>query len=242
MIPDIVIESLPQLLDGAWITIQLTFLSVGIGLFLALPCALMRVSGKLWMNIPAQAFILYFRGTPLLVQIFLIYYGSGQFREFLDSVGLWYFFREAYFCSVLSLTLNTAAYTAEILRGAIQSVPWGEVEAGRACGMSTSLLYRRIILPKAFRLAWPAYTNEVVFLLQASSLVSIITVMDITGVARVIAARSFAIYELYIAAAVLYLILVYGLLFIFRRIENRITRHMRSRPHSSDGMELPMPG
>jgi len=242
MIPDIVLESLPQLLDGAWITIQLTFISVSIGLCLAVPFALMRVSKNPWFFAPAQAFILYFRGTPLLVQIFLIYYGSGQFRVFLDSVGLWYLFKEAYFCSILSLTLNTAAYTAEILRGAIQSVPWGEVEAGRACGMSTPLLYRRIILPKAFRLAWPAYTNEVVFLLQATSLVSIITVMDITGVARVIAARSFAIYELYIAAALLYLVLVYGLLFIFRKVETRITRHMRSRPHSTDGVELPMPG
>ncbi|MFW5792476.1 MAG: ABC transporter permease, partial [Desulfohalobiaceae bacterium] len=198
-------------------------------LFLAVPCALMRVSRKPWLNIPAQGFILYFRGTPLLVQIFLIYYGSGQFREFLDSVGLWYFFREAYFCSVLSLTLNTAAYTAEILRGAIQSVPWGEIEAGRACGMSTSKLYRRIILPKAFRLAWPAYTNEVVFMLQATSLVSIITVMDLTGQARSIASRTYAIYEMYITAAVLYLVLVYLLLYCFRKLERNITAHLRDR-------------
>lgn len=242
MLPEIILKSLPQLLDGAWITIQLTFMSVSLGLCLAVPCALLRVSKKPWRNIPAQGFILYFRGTPLLVQIFLIYYGSGQFREILTTLGLWTFFREAYFCSVLTLTLNTTAYTAEILRGAIQSVPWGEIEAGRACGMSQGLLYRRIILPKAFRLAWPAYTNEVVFLLQATSLVSIITVMDITGVARVIAARSFAIYELYITAAVFYLVMVYGLLFVFRRIEDRITRHLRARPHSEDGVELPMPG
>ena len=103
-------------------------------------------------------------------------------------------------------------------------------------GMSRFLLLRRIILPKAFRLAWPAYTNEVVFLLQASSLVSIITIMDITGVARVIASRSFAIYEMYIAAAIIYLILVYGLLFVFRKIERRITRHLRSRPQRQDPM------
>ncbi len=242
MLPDIVIESLPKLLDGAWVTIQLTFLSVSLGMCLALPFALLRVSKSLWLKVPAQAFILYFRGTPLLVQIFLIYYGSGQFREVLAALGLWQFFREAYFCSVLSLTLNTAAYTAEILRGAIQSVPYGEIEAGRACGMSTALLYRRIILPKAFRLAWPAYTNEVVFLLQATSLVSIITIMDITGVTRVIAARSFAIYEMYTTAALFYLAMVYGLLFVFRKIEDRITRHLRQRPHSDAGVELPMAG
>ncbi len=242
MLPEIVIESLPKLLDGAWITIQITFLSVFLGFFLAVPAALMRVSGNPLLYVPSQAFILYFRGTPLLVQIFLIYYGSGQFRELLTSIGLWQFFREAYFCAVLSLTLNTGAYTAEILRGAIQAVPWGEIEAGRAMGMSRFLLYRRIILPKAFRLAWPAYTNEVVFLLQATSLVSIITIMDITGVARVIAARSFAIYELYIAAAALYLVLVYGLLYIFRKIEYRITRHLRARSKSAESMDLPMPG
>jgi ABC-type arginine/histidine transport system permease subunit len=124
--------------------------------------------------------------------------------------------------------LNTAAYSAEIFRGGIQGVPYGEIEAGRACGMSGALLYRRIILPKALRIAWPAYTNEVIFLLQASSLVSIITVMDITGVARVIAARSFAFYELFLTAAVLYLILVYLVLFLFQRIERRISSYLRT--------------
>jgi His/Glu/Gln/Arg/opine family amino acid ABC transporter permease subunit len=222
----IVWESLPRLLHGTLVTVEVTAISVVIGLCLAVPLALMRVSHNPILRAPVYAFIFYFRGTPLLVQIFLIYYGSGQFKDVLFQIGLWTFFREAHFCAVLSLTLNTAGYTAEILRGAIQAVPFGEVEAGRACGMSGTLLYRRIILPKAFRLAWPAYTNEVVFLLQATSLVSIITLMDITGVARVIAARSFAFYELFIAAALLYLILVYGVLFVFRRIEIRISGHL----------------
>jgi His/Glu/Gln/Arg/opine family amino acid ABC transporter permease subunit len=229
-----ILDSLPRLLDGTWITIQVTGLSVVIGLCLAVPLALMRVSKNpaLWM--PVYGFIFYFRGTPLLVQIFLIYYGSGQFQDVLSQIGLWMLFREAYFCAVLSLTLNTAAYTAEILRGAIQGVPWGEIEAARACGMSGALLYRRIILPKAFRLAWPAYTNEVVFLLQASSLVSIITLMDITGVARVIAARTFAFYELFLTAAAIYLILVYGVIWAFRKIEYRISGHLRAAPEISD--------
>jgi His/Glu/Gln/Arg/opine family amino acid ABC transporter permease subunit len=225
----IISESLPALLRGAVLTVQLTVLSVTIGLCLAVPLALMRVSKNPLVRMPVYGFIFYFRGTPLLVQIFLIYYGSGQFQDLLSQVGLWTFFREAYFCAVLSLTLNTAAYTAEILRGAIESVPHGEIEAAKACGMSGFLMNRRIILPIAFRLAWPAYTNEVVFLLQATSLVSIITLMDITGVARVMAARTFAFYELFIAAAILYLIMVYGVLFLFRRIENRIMRHLASR-------------
>ncbi len=223
---DIVIRSLPRLLNGALITLQITALGVLLGFFLAVPLSLMRVSKNRLLSLPAYGFIFYFRGTPLLVQIFLIYYGSGQFQEFLSQIGLWKFFREAYFCSVLSLTLNTAAYSAEIFRGGIEAVPYGEIEAAKACGMSGTLLQRRIILPKALRIAWPAYTNEVIFLLQASSLVSIITVMDITGVARVIAARSFAFYELFLTAAILYLILVYGLLFVFKRIENRITAYL----------------
>ena len=227
LIPDIVIDSLPRLLSGTWVTIQITALSVSIGLCLAVPVALMRVAKNRLISTPSYVFCFYFRGTPLLVQIFLIYYGSGQFVGFLETVGLWQFFKQAYFCAVLTLTLNTAAYTAEILRGAIEAVPWGEIEASRACGMSKPLMYRRIVLPKAFRLAWPAYTNEVVFLLQATSLVSIITVMDLTGVTRVISARSFAFYELFIAAALIYLALVYGILFVFRRIEHRITGHLQ---------------
>jgi His/Glu/Gln/Arg/opine family amino acid ABC transporter permease subunit len=221
----IIIENLPKLLSGVLVTIELTASSVSIGLCLAIPLALMRVSSNSWLRMPAHGFIFYFRGTPLLIQIFLIYYGSGQFQDLLSRIGLWTFFREAYFCGILSLTLNTAAYTAEILRGAIQAVPEGEIEAARACGMSGVLLYRRIVLPIATRLAWPAYTNEVVFLLQATSLVSIITLMDITGVTRLLAARHFAFYELFAAASVLYLVLVYGVIFVFGRIESRLMKH-----------------
>lgn len=226
---EIIWDSLPRMLDGAWLTIEITVVSVSIGLVLAVPLGLLRVSKNplLWM--PAYGYILYFRGTPLLVQIFLIYYGSGQFQPQLDALGLWVFFREAWFCAVLSLTLNTAGYTAEILRGAIQAVPHGEVEAARSCGMSGGLLYRRIILPKAFRLALPAYSNEVVFLFQATSLVSIIALMDLTGVARVIAARSFAIYELYITAGIIYLIVTYGILYVFKKVEFRLSGHLRDR-------------
>ena len=222
----IIADSFPRLLNGTWITIQITALSIALGFCLAIPLALMRVSKFRLLSVPTYGFIFYFRGTPLLVQIFLTYYGSGQFQDFLSQVGLWKLFREAYFCSVLSLTLNTAASSAEIFRGGIEGVPHGEIEAAKACGMSGALLYRRIIIPKALRIAWPAYTNEVIFLLQASSLVSIITLMDITGVARVIAARSFAFYELYLTAAAFYLVLVYGLLFVFKRIEKRITGYL----------------
>jgi octopine/nopaline transport system permease protein/arginine/ornithine transport system permease protein len=226
----VIFENLPRLLDGAWMTIQLTAISVLIGLGCALPVALLRLSRNPLLRWPAFGYMFYFRGTPLLVQIFLVYYGSGQFVPELRALGLWTFFREPYFCAILTLTLNTAAYTAEILRGAIQAVPFGEVEAARACGMSRALLYRRIILPKAARLALPAYTNEVIFLFQATSLVSIITIMDLTGVGRVLISASFRTFEVWIFVGLCYLLMSYAILYVFKRIEFRLMGHLRERP------------
>lgn len=227
---DIVWESLPRLFEGAQLTIELTVFSLSIGLVGALVLALMRLSGNPALQAPAYVYVLYFRGTPFIVQLFLIYYGSGQFRDLLENVGLWVLFRDAYFCALLALTLNTAAYTSEILRGAIQAVPHGEIEAARACGMSGPLLYRRIVLPKAFRLALPAYSNELVYQLQTTSVVSIIALMDLTGVARVIIARSFEPYKLFITAAIFYLVMTYAILFVFRLVEHRLSGHLRKRP------------
>ena len=231
---ELIWDSLPRMLSGILLTIELTAFSVVLGLILAVPLALLYIAKNRLLSMPVRAYVFYFRGTPLLVQIFLIYYGSGQFRDAFEAAGLWVFFREPYFCAVLSLTLNTAAYTAYILRGAIQNVPFGEVEAARACGMSRGLLYRRIVLPLAFRMALPAYTNEVVFLFQATSLVSIITLLDLTGVARIIVARSFAVYEIYITAAVLYLIVTYAMLWAFRKLEHRWSGHLRDRTDSDE--------
>lgn len=220
-------ESLPKLLAGAGTTIQLTLLSIALGLLLAVPLALARTSPNKLLNWPAYGFVFYFRGTPLLVQLFLVYYGSGQFRDLLTDLGLWTYFRNAWFCAVLTLTLNTAAYTAEIFRGAIQSVPRGEIEAGKAFGMSGWLLFRRVIMPKAFRIALPAYGNEVVFLLQATSLVSAITVIDLTGAADLIRSKTFAVYEMYLTAAVLYLIMTYVLVYGFRLLEKRLNAYQQ---------------
>lgn len=227
----VVIDNLPKLLDGAWITVQITLISLGLGLLLSIPVAVARLSKNPLAWMPAYAFIFYFRGTPLLVQLFLVYYGSGQFRPELAELGLWGFFRDAWFCAVLTLTLNTCAYTAEIFRGAIAAVPRGDIEAGRACGMSPGLLFRRIVLPKAFRIAWPAYGNEVVFLLQATSLVSVITLLDLTGVAGRLISRTFAVYEFYLTAAAMYLVMTYALVWLFRRIEKRLNGHLAERPN-----------
>ncbi len=226
----VIVDNWRFLAEGVMLTIEITLLSLAIGFVLAVPAALMRLSRNPLISLPVYAYIFYFRGTPLLVQLFLIYYGSGQFREQLEAIGLWQFFREPYFCAVLTLALNTTAYTAEILRGAIQAVPHGEVEAARACGMSGALLYRRIILPKAFRVGLPAYTNEVVFLFQATSLVSIISLLDLTGVARILISRSFAAYEIWIFAGAIYLAISYSLIFFFRKVEHRWSGHLRDRP------------
>lgn len=223
-------NNLPRFFWGVVLTLEITALSVFIGLVLAVPLALARVSQRLWLSWGVQAYTFYFRGTPLLVQLFLVYYGSGQFRHELEAMGLWVYLREPYFCAVLTLTLNTAAYTAEILRGAIQAVPYGEIEAARATGMSGPLLYRRIILPKAARMALPAYSNEVVFLFQATSIVSIITLMDLTGVARVIIARSFHIFDIYFFIGLIYLAITYGIIGIFNKVEYRLMGHLRDRP------------
>jgi His/Glu/Gln/Arg/opine family amino acid ABC transporter permease subunit len=226
----VIVDNLPRFASGAWITVQLTVLAVLLGLVLALPVALARLSPNPLLSWPAYAYMFYFRGTPLLVQIFLIYYGSGQFVPELRAVGLWQFFREPYFCAILTLTLNTGAYTAEILRGAIRAVPYGEVEAGRAFGMTRPLILRRVILPKAFRLALPAYTNEVIFLFQATSLVSIITIMDLTGVGRVLVAESFRTFEIWIFVGLCYLLMSYGILYVFKSLEYRLSGHLRAGP------------
>ena len=178
---------------------------------------------------PVYGYTYLFRGTPLLIQLFLIYYGLGQF-DWIKETFLWTYFREAYWCCLTAFTLNTAAYSTEILRGAIQNVPHGEMEAARACGMSKWLLYRRIVLPRAFRIMLPAYSNEVISVLQASAISSVVTLMDLTGVARVIIARTFAPYEIFITIAVIYLALTYLIDFGFRTVEHRLSGHLRDMP------------
>jgi His/Glu/Gln/Arg/opine family amino acid ABC transporter permease subunit len=224
----IIVDSLPLLLSSTVTTIELLALSLAVGMLLAVPIALARLSHNplLWM--PAYAYIYFFRGSPLLIQLFLIYYGLGQF-DWIKTTFLWVILRQGYWCAVIAFALNTAAYTAEILRGAIQAVPHGEVEAGRACGMSGFLLFRRVIVPKAVRLVLPAYSNEVILMLQASALASLVTVVDLMGAASNIVNRSFALYEIYITAGLMYLAMTYVIEWAFRKVEHRLSGHLRDR-------------
>lgn len=218
-------DNYPMILEGLWLTLQLTVSAVAIGLGLALVLALLSLSKNIVLQWPVKSIIFFFRGTPLLVQLFLVYHGSGQFRDELEVVGLWSYFRDGYFCAVLVLALNTAAYSAEIISGAIKSVDAKQIEAGKAFGMSRWTLYKRIILPQAARIGWTGYSNEIIFLMQATSLVSVITLLDLTGVAGRIISKTFAVYEVYIGIALLYLLITYTMVFIFSRVEKHLNRH-----------------
>jgi polar amino acid transport system permease protein len=216
--------------SGTLLTLQLVAFSVTIGTLLAIPLAIARTSQSWMVQALPFTFIYVFRGTPLIAQLFLIYYGVGQlFAEIpgIRDTEAWRYLRDPYWYCLVAFILNTAAYIAEIMRGGIINVPKGEVEAATAAGMSRFTIYRRIIFPRMWQLIWPAYTNDVIFTLKATALASTVTLMEITGAARRIVARTAAPYEAFIAAAILYLIIVYGLTFAFKAVEKYLRRSER---------------
>jgi polar amino acid transport system permease protein len=223
-----ILDSLPKLLSGTVLTLELVGISLVIGLLLALPMALMRVARRPLVRMLPYGFIFFFRGTPLLVQIFMIYYGASQF-EWVRESALWPILREPYWCAIIAFALNTGAYTAEILRGAIQAVPPGEIEAARAIGMSLPLAYRRIILPQAVRIGLPAYGNEIILMIKGSALASTITLLDLTGMARTLIARNYLPVEMFLAAGLIYLAMTLVLTQVFKVLERRLGRHLRPR-------------
>jgi octopine/nopaline transport system permease protein len=198
-------ESFMRLLGGIPLTLQLASSSVALGFCLAVLLAFLVRSRQFLLAWLAEAYVFVFRGTPLLVQMFLIYYGLGQFRPSLQEWGLWWFFRDPYYCAVLALTLNTAAYGAEIVRGGLQSVPAGQIEAARAFGMSGVTLFLRIIAPIALRQALPAYGNEIILMVKATSLASTITLMELTGLAHKLISESYRAVEVFLCAGAIYL-------------------------------------
>ncbi|MCG8335677.1 MAG: ABC transporter permease [Proteobacteria bacterium] len=212
--------------DGFFLTIQLTGISLLVGLLFAIPLAVLRTSKNVLINSPIRFFVYVFRGTPLIVQMYIIYYGLGQF-DWLKETILWAFFKEAYFCALFAFTLNTCAYTVEIIRGALDSTPFGEIEAAKSVGMSYLKRLRRIILPSALRRAFPAYGNEVIFMLHGSALASVITLLDITGAGGIINARFYAPYEAYITAGVFYLAITFTIVWSFKKVEKRIYAHLQ---------------
>jgi len=220
-------ETFLRLLEGLPLTLNLAFTSVALGAVAAMLLALMRMSGVAALDWTARAYVFVFRGTPLLVQIFLIYYGLGQFRPTLQAWGLWGFFREPHWCAVLALTLNTAAYASEIIRGGLQAVPANQVEAARACGMSRFLLFRRIVFPIALRQALPAYGNEIILMVKATSLASIITLMEVTGIAQKLISQTFRAVEIFIVAGAIYLALNFLVTRAVMALEWWLSPHLR---------------
>ena len=212
--------------SGFLITVQLVAWCIVLGALISVPITYGRMSGNAWLRYPAKAYIAFFRGTPLLAQLFVIYYGLGQFRPQLDAVGLWQFFREPWFCAVFVFSIHTAAYQAEILRGAIRSVPKGQWEGAAALGLRPTRTFRSIVLPQALIVALRPYGNEIVLMTKASALVAIITVLDVFGEARRAYSRTFD-FQAYIWAALVYLALVLALEAIWSRVEARLTRHLK---------------
>jgi octopine/nopaline transport system permease protein len=221
-------ETFVTLIGGVPLTLRLAFLSVAFGAAIALLLALMRLSGVKLLDLVARAYVFAFRGTPLLVQVFLIYYGLGQFAAIRASA-LWPFLREPFWCAVLSLTLNTAAYGSEIIRGGLLSVPSGQIEAARACGMSRLLVLRRILLPLAIRQALPAYGTELILMVKATSLASIITLMEVTGLAAKLISDTYRPIEVFIVAGGIYLAINFVMTRIIQYLDHRLTPHLRQR-------------
>ncbi len=217
-------EYFPRLLQGAWLTMELVAVSGLLGLLLAVPLALMRASANPAINAFPYAYIFFFRGTPLLVQIFLIYYGASQFDAVKESF-LWPILREPYWCAIIAFSMNTAAYTAELIRAAIQAIPKGEIEVSLALGMSKLTMIRRIILPRAAGIVLPGYSNEVLLMLKSSALASTITLLDLTGMARTIIARTYTPLEMFFAAGMVYLAIAAVMILIFRLLERRLNRY-----------------
>lgn len=216
----------PGLLEGLLVTIELVSISVVIGMLLALPIAGARLSKNPILRGASFAYVYFFRGTPLLAQLFLIYYGAGQFVGPLKSIGLWWFFRDAFNCAVLAFALNTAAYEAEIFRGAIRSVPRGQWEAGAALGLHRIPLWWKVVLPQAATVALRPVGNDIILLIKGSAVASIVTVLDLMGETRLAFSRTYDL-KFYFYAAVLYLILVETIRRLWNAMEWRLTRHLR---------------
>jgi len=237
----LIAENFDRFLYGVWVTLNLTFLSLLLGGLLSIPMAIARASKHRVFNPLVQGYTYVFRGTPLLVQTYLIYYGVGQFEVIRESF-LWDpILSSAWWCALIAFTLNTAAYTTELLRGAIADTPTGEVEAAIATGHSYRSRLRRIILPSAFRRAIPAYSNEVIFMLHGSVIASTITLQDILGVGRWLNGRYYLAYEGFITAALLYFLIVLCITWAFRGVESRYLRHLTRRDTAAQPATSPLP-
>ncbi len=224
--PDLLQRYGLKLLDGLGVTLELVVISILCGAILAIPIAMARLSKNRIISGMAFGYVYFFRGTPLLAQLFLIYYGAGQFVGPLKAMGLWGFFRDAFNCAAFAFTINTAAYQAEIYRGAIRSVPRGQWEAARSLGLHTGATLLKVVFPQAAIIALRPLGNEIILMIKGSAVASIVTVFDLMGETKLAFSRSYDL-TIYLYAAVLYLLLVETLRRVWNILDARLTRHLR---------------
>ena len=212
--------SLPKLLSAAVITLKLLSLSLFFGIFIGLIFAILRLNKNPIINQFAYGYSYVFRGTPLLVQIFIIYYGLGQI-EYFRSTFLWVIFKEPYWCAIIAFALNTGAYTSEILRSAFQTIKPGIIEAGRSLGISNNIIFYKIQIPVAIRQSLPAYGNEIILMMKGTSLASTVTLMDITGVAKHIVSTTYKPLEVFLMAGGIYLFMTFLIHNLIKYLEKK---------------------
>ena len=217
---ELMLNSLPKLLSASVITLKLLSVSLLIGVFLGLFFAILRMSKNIFINQFAYGYSYVFRGTPLLVQIFIIYFGLGQI-EYLRSTFLWVIFKEAYWCAIIAFALNTGAYTSEILRSAFQTIKPGIIEAGKSLGISNKIIFYKIQIPVAIRQSLPAYGNEIILMMKGTSLASTVTLMDLTGVAKYIISTTFKPIEVFIVAGGIYLFMTFLIHNLIKYLEKK---------------------
>jgi len=221
---NLMIESMPKLLDATLTTLKLLSLSLVFGLIIGLIFAVMRLSKNNFARNFSYGFSYLFRGTPLLVQIFIIYFGLGQI-EYLRSTILWNILKEPYWCAIIAFSLNTGAYTSEILRSAFQTIKPGLIEAGKSLGISSKIIFYKIKMPIAIKQSLPAYGNEMILMLKGTSLASTVTLMDLTGVAKYIISTTFKPVEVFIVAGSIYLFLTFLIHSFIKFTEKKMSTH-----------------
>ena len=217
---ELMIDSFPKLISAAAITLKLLSVSLIIGLFIGLFFAILRLNKNIFINRFAYGYSYIFRGTPLLVQIFIIYFGLGQI-EYLRSTVLWIILKEPYWCAIIAFALNTGAYTSEILRSAFQTIKPGIIEAGKSLGISNKVIFYKIQIPIAIRQSLPAYGNEIILMMKGTSLASTVTIMDLTGVAKYIISTTFKPIEVFIVAGGIYLFMTFIIHNVIKFLEKK---------------------
>ncbi|MDC3027910.1 ABC transporter permease subunit [Candidatus Pelagibacter sp.] len=217
---DLMFTSFPKLIGATVITLKLLSVSLFFGLIIGLLFAILRLNKNIFINKFAYGYSYLFRGTPLLVQIFIIYFGLGQI-EYLRSTSLWIILKEPYWCAIIAFTLNTGAYTSEILRSAFQTIKPGIIEAGKSLGISNKIIFYKIQIPIAIRQSLPAYGNEIILMMKGTSLASTVTLMDLTGVAKYIISTTFKPIEVFIVAGGIYLFMTFIIHNVIKFLEKK---------------------